>query len=165
MEQRLGAMLAAATAILGNRADAVDAVQDASLRAARSLGGFQGRTSVCTWFHRILLNRCYDLLAERGRRVQLISEAEVVERWRNEAYTVDADKVLETMEQREMLSRALARLSLAHRTALLMHDVQGWKLTEIAEMLDLPLPTVKSHLRRARQAMVTLLASAPEDST
>ncbi|MHB8687733.1 MAG: RNA polymerase sigma factor, partial [Candidatus Dormibacteraceae bacterium] len=90
---------------------------------------------------------------------------EVVERWRNEAYTVDADKVLETMEQREMLSRALARLSLAHRTALLMHDVQGWKLTEIAEMLDLPLPTVKSHLRRARQAMVTLLASAPEDST
>ncbi|GAC1475808.1 MAG: hypothetical protein PVSMB3_16150 [Candidatus Dormibacteraceae bacterium] len=158
-------MLAAATAILGNRADAEDAVQDASLRASRSLGGFQGRASVCTWFHRILLNRCYDLLAERGRRVQVISEAEVVEQWRNEAYTVDAEKVLETMEQREMLSRALARLNPAHRTALLMHDVQGWKLTEIADMLDIPLPTVKSHLRRARQGMVTLLASAPEDPT
>jgi RNA polymerase sigma-70 factor, ECF subfamily len=62
------------------------------------------------------------------------------------------------LEDGERLRSALASLTPDQRVAVVLHDVQGWKAREIAEDAGLPLATVKSHLRRGRQALVTLLA-------
>jgi RNA polymerase sigma-70 factor (ECF subfamily) len=61
------------------------------------------------------------------------------------------------LEDRTRLQSALALLSAEQRAAVVLHDLQGWKAREIAEETGLELATVKSHLRRGRQALVTLL--------
>jgi len=63
-------------------------------------------------------------------------------------------------DDRDRLRRALDRLPPAQRLVLLLHDAAGWPTGEIAEIEGLALPTVKSHLRRARMKMVTLLGQS-----
>lgn len=157
LEQRLPAFYHTALAILGRPAEAEDAVQDSALRALRSLHTFRSEADMCTWVHRILINRCNDGLAGRRRDNQHLSDETVEELWQDSGYSVDPARVIDALQDREQLLLALGRLRPQQRTVVVMHDSQGWKLQEISKMLEMPLPTVKSHLRRGRQAMVTAL--------
>ncbi len=56
-----------------------------------------------------------------------------------------------------MLNDALAQLPASYRATILLHDVDGLTISEVATLMDVPLPTAKSRLRRARMALVTLL--------
>ncbi|HSP33091.1 MAG TPA: sigma-70 family RNA polymerase sigma factor, partial [Thermoanaerobaculia bacterium] len=60
--------------MLGSATDAEDAVQEAMVRAWRSMGRFEGRSSVRTWLHRIATNVCLDALSDRARRMRPIDQ-------------------------------------------------------------------------------------------
>jgi RNA polymerase sigma-70 factor (ECF subfamily) len=64
------------------------------------------------------------------------------------------------LEDRQVLEQALHHLPAIYRATVLLHEVDGLTLQEIATLLDVPLPTVKSRLQRARMALVTLLDEA-----
>lgn len=149
-------LLALARQMLGPDG-AEDAVQEAMIDAYRGLGGFAGSAAVGTWLYRITLNRC---LAERRKRRPDVVDAEpldLLRRWEDPDYTLDPALVAARRSQAETLHAVLEELPDSYRTVLLLHDGQGLSAREVAEALDIPLGTAKSHIRRSRMALFTLL--------
>jgi RNA polymerase sigma-70 factor (ECF subfamily) len=135
--------------VLGSVADAEDAVQEAFLRAYRSRQSYRGGAALWTWFYRILLNTCYDMLRQRGSR-HTRQEVEPDEAVLPESPAGDHPL-------RVTLQKALADLSPAYRDVFLLFEVEGYTHREIAGMLDIPEGTSKFRLfdakRRLKAAM------------
>jgi RNA polymerase sigma-70 factor, ECF subfamily len=138
---------------------AEDVVQETVVRALAGADSFRGDASVRTWLHRILHNVAID---DVRRSSHELLTAGVENRWRDDTYTVDAAEVMGRAEVREELEDALVRLPAPQRTAVVLHDVEGWTVAEIAAGTGVGLAAVKQRLRRGRMAMVTALASGPE---
>jgi RNA polymerase sigma-70 factor (ECF subfamily) len=138
---------------------AADLVQDTFIRALERSGQYRGDAPLGAWLRRILHN----LAIDRARRAahEVIVE-EVEDRWRDDDYTVDPAAVAERAETREELEDALVRLPFIYRVVVVLHDVEGWPVREIAEMAEISLPAAKQRLRRGRMALVTALAEGHE---
>jgi RNA polymerase sigma-70 factor (ECF subfamily) len=158
IESRRGRLTRMAASMLADAAEAEDVVQESALRALRGRKGFRSEADVCSWFQRICINTCREVARKRSSEQNRLEAARREELWRDPGYSVDPEAVAVALESGERLRGALASLTPDQRLAVVMHDLQGWKSREIAENSGLPLPTVKSHLRRGRQALVTLLA-------
>jgi len=138
--------------ILDNPDDAADAVQDAFINAYVSLGSFKGDAEFFTWLYRIAFNTAVSL---KRRRKQLVS----LEGGRDGEASIDpADPSDETRpgvalqrgEDEALLQAGLNRLSADHRTVLVLKDIDGLKYEEIAEIVGVPIGTVRSRIHRAR---------------
>jgi RNA polymerase sigma-70 factor (ECF subfamily) len=127
---------------LGNRQDAEDAVQEAFLKAYRSIDGFQGNSSVATWLCRIVVNVCHDHHRKRHRETQLVSEPELTS---------------PSPSLRLALDDALKRISTKHRMVFLLYAAEGFKHSEIASILDIPEGTSKAWLSEAKQELQKIL--------
>ena len=158
IESRRGGLTRMAASMLADAAEAEDVVQESALRALRGRTRFRSEADVCSWFQRICINTCREVARKRSSEQNRLEAAHREELWRDPGYSVDPEAVAVALESGERLRGALASLTPDQRLAVVMHDLQGWKSREIAENSGLPLPTVKSHLRRGRQALVTLLA-------
>ena len=124
---------------LGDYALAEDAVQETFIRAYNHYEGFEHLASVKTWLTRIAINVCRSLRRSPWRRavpLEAMPELPATEEFPD--YTV---------------SRAVMKLPPELREVVLMHDLQGMKLREIAEARRLPLATVSSRLNRARKRL------------
>lgn len=144
--------------LVGSAEEAEDLVQETFLRAYRARERFRGDAPVRVWLRRILHN----LAVDRARRDRETPVAEIEGRWMDDAYTVDAEAVVERAERREELEDALVRLPFIYRSAVLLHDVQGWTVQEIAESLGIGVPAAKQRLRRGRMMLVSALARGHE---
>ncbi|HET7488663.1 MAG TPA: sigma-70 family RNA polymerase sigma factor [Acidimicrobiales bacterium] len=156
--RRHGARLLALARQVVGPDGAEDAVQEAMIDAWRGIGGFAGNAAVGTWLYRITLNRC---LAERRRRRPDVVDAEPLEllrRWEDPDYAVDPAVVAARRSQAEVVRRLLDLLPERYRNAVVLHDGQGLSASEVAEVLGIPLGTAKSHIRRSRMALFSLLA-------
>lgn len=111
------------------------------------------------WLRRILHNLAIDRARHAAHEVVV---DEVEERWRDDEYTVDPAAVALRAETREELEDGLARLPFNYRTAVILHDVEGWTVRQIAEVTQVSLPAAKQRLRRGRMALVSALAEGHE---
>lgn len=140
--------------MLGRPEDARDATQDAFLSCFRHLGSFRGESAFSTWIHRIAVNACYDLLRKRAPTVSL--EDQITE------FAASPDHAEQAAIATDV-QRALLRVPVEFRAALVMHEVLDLPVEEIAEALEVPIGTVKSRLHRGRVAMGRILAGEPEE--
>lgn len=138
---------------------AEDVVQDTVLRALERAQQFRGTSELQTWLHRILHNIVVDRARRSGREVVV---EEVEDRWRDDDYTVDQVVVAERAADRAELEDALLRLPDPYRTAVILHDVEGWTVQQIADAVGIGLPAAKQRLRRGRMALVTALATGAD---
>ena len=136
-----------------------DLVQDTFVRAMQRIDQHSGEGSMLSWMRRILHNLAIDR-ARRAAHEVVVDDVEA--HWREDEYTVDPAIVAERASTREELEDALVRLPFIYRTAVILHDVEGWKVREIAETQDISLPAAKQRLRRGRMALVTALADGHE---
>jgi RNA polymerase sigma-70 factor, ECF subfamily len=133
--------------IAGNRQDAEDAVQETFLKLYRSIGSFQGQSSIGTWLCRIVINVCYDLARKRQR------ETGPPEGDRAGPPTQVGLKVA--------LDDAMRRINPRHRMVFLLFEVEGMRHSEIASILDIPEGTSKAWLFEAKKELKRLLTEAP----
>jgi RNA polymerase sigma-70 factor (ECF subfamily) len=142
-----------------------DLVQETVARALERSEQFRGDSSVRTWLHRILYHLSVDRARKEARSTP-VDGAEVVarveERWMDDAYTVDAAVVAERAETRAEIEDALVRVPYIYRSAVLLHDVEGLTMREVADMTDTELPAAKQRLRRGRMMLVSALAGGAE---
>jgi RNA polymerase sigma-70 factor (ECF subfamily) len=138
---------------------AVDLVQDTYVRAIERLPQYRGDAPVLGWMRRILHNLAVDR-ARRSAREVVVEDVEAD--WRDDSYTVDPAAVAEKAHTRAELEDGLARLPFIYRTAVVLHDAEGWTVREIAELQEIGLPAAKQRLRRGRMALVSALAAGPE---
>lgn len=144
---------------------AEDLVQETVARALERSTQFRGDSSVSTWLHRILFHLSVDRARTEARSspVDGTEVAEAVEsRWRDDRYTVDAAVVAERAETRAEIEDALVRLPYIYRSAVLLHDVEGLTVREVADMTEIDLPAAKQRLRRGRMMLVSALATGAE---
>ncbi|QNI09165.1 RNA polymerase sigma factor SigM [Mycobacterium kubicae] len=126
--------------------DADDALQDAMLSAHRGAGSFRNDAAVRSWLHRIVLNACLDRL----RRAKTHPTAPL-----EDVYPV-ADQT-GRVETAILVQRALMRLPVEQRAAVVAVDMQGYSIADTAALLGVPEGTVKSRCARARARLAQLL--------
>jgi RNA polymerase sigma-70 factor (ECF subfamily) len=144
--------------ITGNASSAEEVVQDALWTASRKIDTFRGTAAFGSWLYRITANAAYQQL--RGRRSQRhkVSWGDLApffdETGQHVEVAVDWSKRLEhpAIERhlKSVLGRAIDDLPPDFRTILLLHDVEGFSTSEIAETLHVKLDTIKSRVHRAR---------------
>ncbi len=146
--------------LLGNEADALDAVQEGFVKALMHLSGFQGRSTFKTWLLRVVSNASLDLGRQRGRRESLTSEGRVFRRDSAEPPTGDDPAVgLERADLRRQLQQALARLPEAQRRTFVLHAEAELSYREVADVLGISIGTVMSRLYYARQKLRGFLSA------
>lgn len=144
--------------LMGSRAAALDASQETFLTLYRKAGQYRATAAVGTWLYRITVNTCYDLLRkEKRRRSERIPDhLDPVDSAAQDPYT--------SVELRPSIEVALSQLSPEFRSVVVMADVQGFSLPEVAQTLELPVGTVKSRLFRARRQLAATLGNLSMDS-
>jgi RNA polymerase sigma-70 factor, ECF subfamily len=135
--------------MIGNAEDARDIVQEAFVQAFLKLDSFQQRSAFSTWLYRIAFNAA---ASHRRRRHPTASMDRMRETSNMEPIDV-ADgpaEALQRKERRECVRESIARLADEHRSVLVLREIDGCDYETIAEILDLPVGTVRSRLHRAR---------------
>lgn len=134
----------AATAFraLGNADDAQDVTQETLVYAVEHLADLRDATTFPAWLRHITLSRCADYRRRRGTR-SLGEPMTVLNEQSEEA----------TFVEHLLVREALAHLSPPHRTTLLLHYVGGWSLNEVADLLSIPVNTVRSRLMTAKSLL------------
>ena len=159
VERYQGKVFSIIHGILRNRNDAEDIAQQVFTKIYFSLGKFDFRSALVTWIYKITVNECYDYLRKQKVRkltfesdlseddLRRIDNVEDVRR--NPAADVDRQT-----ELREIVVRLLDRLSADERQLLILKEVEGYPVEELAHMLSMNENTVKVKLFRARQKLV-----------
>ncbi|HEX6739529.1 MAG TPA: RNA polymerase sigma factor [Vicinamibacteria bacterium] len=137
--------------LLGNAADAEDAVQEAFLKAYRGWSAFKGDAAPFTWLYRIVVNSCMD--AGRRRRRQPLEPEEAAPPDLRPAAGHDHPLRL-------ALEAAVKKLAPRQRTVFLLTEVEGFTHREVAEILEIAEGTSKNDLFEAKRALRRLLASS-----
>ena len=135
---------------------AADVAQDTIVRALERRDQYRSEAPLGHWLIRI----AHNLIVDRARRAKhelLVDDVE--DSWRDDTYTVDAEAVVQRAATRAELLDALARLPSIYRSAVVLHDVEGLRVADVAEFHDLSLPAAKHRLRRGRMARVRALAT------
>jgi len=150
-------LFAAMLAVLGNRQDAEDVTQEAFTKAFLKLDAFQAKSSFFTWLHRIAFNLAIDLRRRdaRSRNLGKVSLETAGDALRS---TEPLPPV--TTEQNETHQRiyaALAMIDPERRSVITLRDLQGMDYSEIAQVLEIPIGTVRSRLHRARIELKDIL--------
>ena len=139
--------------------DADDLTQDAFLRAFHKLAGFRGDAPFRSWLLRVAHNTALNALARK--RPEPV--AEPPEPRTNGDGPLTPAAALEAAERRERLERKLVGLSPAHRTVLVLREIEGLSYEEIAEITDTPIGSVKARLHRARNELADMLRHNTSD--
>jgi len=138
--------------VVGSAEDAGDIVQDAFVQAYVKLDSFRGSSAFYTWLYRIAFNLAMSH-ARRGRKTASLDDMKSLAGSEPVDGQPPPEASLEQCEQVQMLHAALNQLSAEYRTILVLRELDGCRYEEIAEILDMPVGTVRSRLFRARLAL------------
>ena len=153
-----------AVRLLGNEADAADAVQDAFVKAYTSLGDFRGESRFSVWLYRLTNNVCLDMLRRRKRQnaVSLQTEDDSGEDTDLDIPddTFSPERLTEKAEDARAVREAIAALSEDLRRILTLREIGGLSYEELSAELGLEPGTVRSRLNRARKKLCLLLTES-----
>jgi RNA polymerase sigma-70 factor, ECF subfamily len=150
-----GRVFAVAGGILRNREDVEDIAQQVFLKAYFSLKRFDQRSAFSTWLYKITVNECWDLLRKKKVR-PLVFESELSEEQAHVYQSTEqkadfAPDVSSQLEAKQQLDHWLDCLEERDRAMLVLKEVQGFTVEEIANIMGINGNTVKVRLFRARQ--------------
>lgn len=155
-----------ALGIMHNPADAADMTQDAFMRVLKSLPTYRAESGAKfnTWLYRLVTNICLDGLRKRGRPIQSLDfvddesdDLAASGRVADEDRWVQPEEHLHITESAEEVRAALDKLPQAQRLVLTLHYFEDMRYEDIATVTDLPLNTIKSHIRRGKERLAGLL--------
>jgi RNA polymerase sigma-70 factor (ECF subfamily) len=148
-------IFALAYGMLGREDDARDATQETFLAAFRNLRGFRGEAKVSSWLHRIAVNQC--ITRQRRAKVRSESALEEEQEKHSERFVTPLDhspaSLVEGRQETAAVRRAVASLPIELRQVVVMKEFEELTFREIADVLDLPLSTVKSRLYTAMKQL------------
>lgn len=155
MHARIDAIYRLSYAIVGDEADARDATQETFIAAWRRIRELRDAERFEAWLQRIAVNSARMTLRARGRRrIREIPSGDVA------ALATAADgAVVSVRSDGDLLGAALDTLPTEQRTILVLHHLEGHGVAELAEILAVPVGTVKSRLHTARRALQGALAA------
>lgn len=146
---------------LGDRQEVEDLTQEVFIRAYRSLARFDENATIYSWLYRIAVNLCIDEIRRRKIRktlsLDLMSESALERERKSKESHFSSTAELFKAEKRDVILKALEKLSPAYRAALVLREYENMAYEDIAESLGVTVQAVKSRIFRARQEMRELL--------
>jgi RNA polymerase sigma-70 factor (ECF subfamily) len=150
-------VFAVAAGILRRHEDIEDIAQQVFVKAYFSLKRFDGRAAFSTWLYRITLNECWDLLRKKKVR-PLLYESDLSEEQAQRVADSESDgagpDIRQRLENQQRVEHLLEGLEERDKLMLILKEVEGFSIEEIAEVLELNANTVKVRLFRARGRIV-----------
>ncbi len=142
---------------------ATETVQDTFINVYRKLKQFDGRSKFSTWLYSIVVNNCL-MKRRRGKLQRAMLSIDTPEGFRDDPLTDEQGNIIQTVpswketphdlavneELKAILHRAILKLPMEYRVVFILRDVEGQTAEEVAKILKLSVPAVKSRLRRAR---------------
>ena len=143
--------------IMGNKEDASDVLQETFLQAFKKLAGFKGKAKFSTWLYRIAVNICF-MRKRKRKKMKTVSldipiltkKEDEIKRELRDDWSESPLATLENEEVKKTLSEAIGLLPEEYRTVFLLRGLNGLSNQEVAKVLKISLPAVKSRLHRAR---------------
>jgi RNA polymerase sigma-70 factor (ECF subfamily) len=151
VERHKGLVFALIARSVPDRNRAEDLAQDVFLRIYRGLPYFRGQSRLSTWIYRIVANVCSHEQTRRAAPASLDDDRQ------KPVLPGVADRQFSDLELRERLEKAIARLPANQRLLVAAHYLDGVRYEDLAEALNLPIGTVKTHLYRAKQQLRRML--------
>jgi RNA polymerase sigma-70 factor, ECF subfamily len=144
--------------LASNREDALDLTQEAFIKAFQSINRFRGNSSFYTWIYRIAVNNTLSHLKKyRNRKFlsfdNLDNEASQSDIFEAVAAKTKTEKATLMKELHEKLNEALQKLSLKHRSVVVLFEIEGMSHEQIAEIINCSVGTVRSRLHYAKQQL------------
>src|SRR5580700_9821123 len=160
-------VFAVAGGILRRREDVEDIAQQVFVKAYFSLKRFDQRAAFSTWLYKITVNECWDLLRKKKVR-PLVYESDLSEEQAKQVIAAEGKNsggpdISDRLEARQRVERLLEGLDERDRLMLILKEVEGFAVEEIAQVLDLNANTVKVRLFRARRRIVNKVRKRGEE--
>jgi RNA polymerase sigma-70 factor (ECF subfamily) len=151
-----------AYAVLGNEAEAEDALQEGYLQAYRSIHAFRGDAALSTWLSRLILNEAIARLRRSQRRSKVVPLSSAEDNLKALASVADdspqPEAVMGRLQMRALLERKVSELPEAFRLVFMLRSVEELSVQEVSKILDIPEETVRSRHYRARSLLRESLA-------
>lgn len=148
---------------VNNKQDAEDIVQEAFVRAWRSLSRFRLEARFRTWLYRIVMNLCYNQLPRLRREPEMLDEDQEGQWNTDNGQMGDPVSSLESKEILDLVQRQIQNLPGKYQIMLLLRIQENCSYAEISEIMDLPLGTVKTGLFRARKRLKDAVTQVQEE--
>jgi len=140
--------------LLGNKEDAADLMQETYIKAYENLDRFEGRSSFSTWLYRIATNNALmKLRKEKNKKVSI----DELKKFGDKSYKIEISdwsenpsSYFKSAELKEVLQKAIDSLPPKYKSVFILHDVEGLPLAEVARILSLSIPAVKTRVHRSR---------------
>lgn len=144
--------------IMGDREAALDAAQETFVTLFRKADRYSGNSAVTTWLYRVTVNTCYDQLRKAKRRAfdSLPDHIDPADRQAEDPFT--------SVDLHGPVADALNQLPEEFKAAVILSDIEGLALAEVAEILEVPVGTVKSRVFRGRKLLAKQLGNLVEGS-
>ncbi|MFO0866537.1 MAG: sigma-70 family RNA polymerase sigma factor [Gemmataceae bacterium] len=140
--------------------DAADVVQEAFLHAYQALASFKGDSQFFTWIYRIAFNTAITLKRKQKSAMRLNAGELGTFEPADPSDAADPGHAMQSAEDERKVHEALQRLSPEHRAVLVLKDMDDMKYEEMAEVLQVPIGTIRSRLHRARLELKEILEKA-----
>nr|WP_300089845.1 sigma-70 family RNA polymerase sigma factor [Sedimentibacter sp.] len=148
--------------VLRNVEDAEDASQEALIKVYKSIQNFNMQSSFKSWMYRIVVNTCIDF--KRKKNINAVSIDENIDLGGNKEFQIEIaddsnnpDILIEKNFNSRLINDAVGRLEDDFKTIIILRDIQGFSYSEISQILNCNLGTVKSRLNRARKSLKEIL--------
>lgn len=151
VEDHQDMVLSIARRLGAGKEQAEDIAQEVFIRVYRNLGKFEGKSKLSTWIYRIAYNTTVELW--RKRKENISYDFLVDQGWQPESYGESPDKLMERGDQARLLQGLIAYLPEKYRGVIVLYYLQGKSYEQVAEIMGLPLGTVKTYLHRAKKAL------------
>ncbi len=149
--------------IVQNHDDALDCVQDAFIKAFKSLDQFNFQSSFNTWLYRIVTNTSLDLLRKNKRYQNNVPIEKPITDDDDEYYLqiedekADVETIVQSNDTVQAVRYAINELSEDFRKVIILFEIEQFSLAEVSQILNVPIGTVKSRLFRARDKLALIL--------
>ena len=140
---------------VGNSADVNDVAQEAFIKAYKAINNFRGESSFYTWLYRIVVNAAKTYLESNSKRKNHIDvdseEFQSIDSQGVLTSRESPDKIIEAQELQQVILSAMSELPEELRQAIMLREVEGMSYEDMADLLQIPIGTVRSRIFRARQ--------------
>lgn len=154
--------------IMGNEEDAKDMTQESLIKVYRNLNSFRMDSSFSTWLYRIVMNTCKDQL--RKKKMKVISMDQTYDvgdgnvQMEFEDEGLKPDEILISKETQSEVQSALMKVSEKNRIVVVLRDIKGFSYSEISDIINIPIGTIKSRISRGRQELKAVLMDKRQQS-
>ncbi|RKD28000.1 RNA polymerase sigma-70 factor, ECF subfamily [Caminicella sporogenes DSM 14501] len=153
--------------LIGNVEDAKDVTQEALIKVYKFLKNFKGESSFSTWLYKIVMNTCLDMI-RKNNKIHTISLDKPIEN-KNGNYNFELsdnknvlDEKIEQDEKIKIIQRAIKKLPEKYRVVLVLRDLQDFSYSDISDIINCPVGTVKSRINRGRMQLKEILKEEME---